>query len=138
MHQLTTSQKPKRASQLRLEIVNDKTIITTLEEFLPECYLEQDKRPSLPTVVCLQRDNACDKGSICVPALARRVHVIFNAFSNVRLLVLLFKRREQKPTFAIIVPRTFNLRIVRCNPTGLAIVRKKAKIVRGNLPPGFY
>jgi hypothetical protein len=140
---METNQSPRQttrspAGHIEFKVVKERTIIAHMEDVLPECYREQDKRPLLPTVICLQQTGACDKGSLCMPALAKRVNIIFSVFVDATLLLLLFGRRGEDSTFGLIVKRDFSLRTVRCNKSGLDLVMQQGRTVLGKLPVGFF
>jgi len=128
---------PDPPSRLSLEVIRKKTILGHLREFLPECYQAQKDNQRLPTAVYFHEEGMCGRGSVCVPALARRARIIFNTFKDAKLLVLLFRRRGVPNQFAVVIPRSYDLRVVRCNVSGLALVRGKAKKLLANIPSGF-
>ena len=133
-----TAEATPPSKTLRLEIVNGKTILGDLREFLPECYFEQTLKPQLPTVICLDEDGSCDKGATCMPALARRAGAMFATFSAVKMVVLFFERRQDPDRlFAVVIPTNFAIRIVRCNKSAVTLLRKRAKVIIGAVPSSF-
>lgn len=117
-------------------IVNKVTLVVEFDQIVPECLVERGRSPALPAAICLEEDHVCAQGGVCMPAFARRVQGLFKTFPDVRLIVCRFDRPDQRVRAAV-ANRDMNLRVIRCNKRGLALVLAKASFLLGKVPVGF-
>jgi len=138
------------------------TMMIGLKHILPEDIIWRRDNPRVPSMICLQENNACDCPFNCMPKLAERCHFLFEQFDDLVQILIVFQREEKplerrRPSseylrgvdankvktrvprlFAVRVSRDFDIRIMRSNFDGLQVAMERTQKDFFEVPLKFW